>query len=152
MRSGARRRGLSRPRAFTLIEVLTYRRLGHAQHDNQSYQSAEEIERWAAENDPLDRFVATLAENGWVTSGTLARIDEEIAREIEAAVEEAEGSPMPEPETVSRSAMRSTRRRMAGSARQASNRPPRRMSRCASNEPVRPLGKRKLCGLARRYA
>jgi TPP-dependent pyruvate/acetoin dehydrogenase alpha subunit len=82
----------------TLVEVLTYRRLGHAQHDNQSYQPAEEIERWAAENDPLDRFVATLTENRWAEPGELARIDEEIAREIEEAVEEAEASPMPEPE------------------------------------------------------
>jgi pyruvate dehydrogenase E1 component alpha subunit/2-oxoisovalerate dehydrogenase E1 component alpha subunit len=98
---GAARRAVERARAgegVTLIEVLTYRRLGHAQHDNQSYQPADEIERWAAENDPLERYVATLTENRWAGPGELARIDEEIAREIEEAVEEAEASPMPEPE------------------------------------------------------
>jgi TPP-dependent pyruvate/acetoin dehydrogenase alpha subunit len=36
---GAARRAVDRARAgegVTLIEVMTYRRLGHAQHDNQS--------------------------------------------------------------------------------------------------------------------
>src|SRR5689334_24247918 len=36
----------------TLIELMTYRRKGHAEHDNQSYVAPGEIERWAAENDP----------------------------------------------------------------------------------------------------
>src|SRR6185503_3711104 len=31
----------------TLIELLTYRRKGHAEHDNQSYQSQEELDEWA---------------------------------------------------------------------------------------------------------
>ncbi len=36
----------------TLIELMTYRRKGHAEHDNQRYVPAGEIERWAGENDP----------------------------------------------------------------------------------------------------
>jgi TPP-dependent pyruvate/acetoin dehydrogenase alpha subunit len=98
---GAARRAVERARAgegVTLLELLTYRRLGHAQHDNQSYQPAEEIERWARGNDPLDRFAATLTGNGWAEPGRLAEIDEEIDRELDAAVEEAEVSPLPEPE------------------------------------------------------
>jgi TPP-dependent pyruvate/acetoin dehydrogenase alpha subunit len=42
----------------TLVELVTYRRKGHAEHDNQSYVPEGEIERWAAENDPVDRYVA----------------------------------------------------------------------------------------------
>jgi pyruvate dehydrogenase E1 component alpha subunit/2-oxoisovalerate dehydrogenase E1 component alpha subunit len=98
---GAARRAVERARAgegVTLLELLTYRRLGHAQHDNQSYQPAEEIERWASGNDPLDRFVATLTRNGWAEAGRLAEIDAAIDRELDAAVEEAEASPLPEPE------------------------------------------------------
>src|SRR6059036_673532 len=34
------------------IEVKTYRRKGHAEHDDQSYQPKDEIERWATTNDP----------------------------------------------------------------------------------------------------
>src|ERR1041385_1524100 len=36
----------------TLIEVITYRRKGHAEHDDQSYVPAGEIDRWAEQNDP----------------------------------------------------------------------------------------------------
>ena len=98
---GAARRAVERARAgegVTLLEVLTYRRLGHAQHDNQSYQPVTEIERWAAENDPLDRFVARLRKNRWATARDLSRIDDRVASEIETAVEEAEASPLPEPQ------------------------------------------------------
>ena len=44
----------------TLVELITYRRKGHAEHDNQSYVPAGEIERWARENDPIDRYLAVL--------------------------------------------------------------------------------------------
>src|SRR5215208_2617706 len=47
-------------RGVTLVELMTYRRKGHAEHDNQSYVPAGEIDRWAAENDPLDRYVHRL--------------------------------------------------------------------------------------------
>jgi pyruvate dehydrogenase E1 component alpha subunit/2-oxoisovalerate dehydrogenase E1 component alpha subunit len=97
----AARRAVERARAgegVTLLEVLTYRRLGHAQHDNQSYQPTAEIEKWAAENDPLDRYAATLTANRWATRRQLARIDAEVDAAIETAVEEAEASPLPDPE------------------------------------------------------
>jgi TPP-dependent pyruvate/acetoin dehydrogenase alpha subunit len=100
---GAARRAVDRARAgegVTLIEVMTYRRLGHAQHDNQSYQSVEDIERWAAENDPIDRYVATLLERGWATDDELARIRAAVDDELTAAVEEADASPLPEPEAA----------------------------------------------------
>src|SRR5438105_13720640 len=48
----------------TLIELMTYRRKGHAEHDNQSYVPAGEIDRWAAENDPVDRYIKRLLEEG----------------------------------------------------------------------------------------
>src|SRR5689334_24464874 len=46
----------------TLIELMTYRRKGHAEHDNQSYVAPGEIERWAAENDPVDRYLVVMRE------------------------------------------------------------------------------------------
>jgi TPP-dependent pyruvate/acetoin dehydrogenase alpha subunit len=98
---GAARDAVARARrgeGVTLIEVMTYRRLGHAQHDNQSYQATDEIDRWATTNDPLDRYAATLVERGWADETKLAAIDAEIEAELDRAVEEAEGSPLPEPE------------------------------------------------------
>jgi pyruvate dehydrogenase E1 component alpha subunit/2-oxoisovalerate dehydrogenase E1 component alpha subunit len=100
---GAAKRAVDRARrgeGVTLLEVMTYRRLGHAQHDNQSYQPVDEIERWAQENDPIDRYVRTLLENGWATAEELAEIDAVVDRELDAAIAAAEASPLPEPETV----------------------------------------------------
>ena len=94
----AARRAVERARAGegpTLLEVVTYRRLGHAQHDDQSYQPREEIDRWARDNDPLDRYVAALREGDVVDVDDLREVDEIVATEIEAAVDEAERSPLP---------------------------------------------------------
>ncbi|HEY0036801.1 MAG TPA: thiamine pyrophosphate-dependent enzyme, partial [Longimicrobium sp.] len=77
-------------------EVNTYRRKGHAQHDNQSYVDPAEIEQWATTNDPVDRFVAELTRNAWASADELAAIDAEIDAELEATIAEAEKSPLPD--------------------------------------------------------
>lgn len=81
----------------TLVELITYRRKGHAEHDNQSYVPAGEIERWATENDPIDRYVRVLREHEGVSDDDLRGIDDRVRAEIDAATDEAELSPMPEP-------------------------------------------------------
>jgi TPP-dependent pyruvate/acetoin dehydrogenase alpha subunit len=80
----------------TLIELITYRRKGHAEHDNQSYVPPGEIDRWASENDPIDRYVKSLLSEG-VNQSDLEGIDTRVTEEIDAATDEAESSPMPEP-------------------------------------------------------
>jgi pyruvate dehydrogenase E1 component alpha subunit/2-oxoisovalerate dehydrogenase E1 component alpha subunit len=87
-----------RGEGVTLIELVTYRRKGHAEHDNQSYVPAGEIERWATTNDPLDRYVRVLLEEEHVPSGELKSIDERVGDEIDRATAEAEASPLPDPE------------------------------------------------------
>jgi TPP-dependent pyruvate/acetoin dehydrogenase alpha subunit len=86
-----------RGEGVTLIELMTYRRKGHAEHDNQSYVPAGELDRWARENDPLDRFTTVLTANGGVTSAELERLDARVVAEIDKATDEAEASPAPEP-------------------------------------------------------
>lgn len=86
-----------RGEGVTLIELMTYRRKGHAEHDNQSYVPPGEIERWARENDPLDRFSRTLTARGDVAPEELERLDARVAAEIEEATHLAESSPAPEP-------------------------------------------------------
>ncbi len=49
-----------RGEGVTLVELMTYRRKGHAEHDNQSYVPAGEIERWEKENDPITRYIERL--------------------------------------------------------------------------------------------
>jgi TPP-dependent pyruvate/acetoin dehydrogenase alpha subunit len=79
----------------TLIELLTYRRKGHAEHDDQSYVPAGEIERWAAENDPLDRYLARLTDDLGVAPTELDAIDRRIRDEVDQATDLAERSPGP---------------------------------------------------------
>jgi TPP-dependent pyruvate/acetoin dehydrogenase alpha subunit len=81
----------------SLVELITYRRKGHAEHDNQSYVPDGEIERWARENDPIDRYQARLARDFGVTNEEIAEIDERARREVDEATEIAERSPAPEP-------------------------------------------------------
>ncbi len=64
-----------RGEGVTLIELMTYRRKGHAEHDNQSYVPAGEIERWAEENDPLDRYAQRLTGEEGVAAAELEAID-----------------------------------------------------------------------------
>jgi len=76
---------------------MTYRRKGHAEHDNQSYVPDGEIERWAAENDPVDRYVRVLTTELGVPQAELDAVDERVRREVDEATDVAEASPMPEP-------------------------------------------------------
>jgi pyruvate dehydrogenase E1 component alpha subunit/2-oxoisovalerate dehydrogenase E1 component alpha subunit len=93
------KRAVDRARAgggVTLVELITYRRKGHAEHDNQSYVPPGEIERWASENDPLDRYVKRLIDEGFEQS-EIEAIDARVKDEIDRATDEAEASPMPDP-------------------------------------------------------
>lgn len=80
----------------TLVELVTYRRKGHAEHDNQSYIPDGELDWWAEHNDPLDRYVARLTRDFKVPAARLAELDARVQREVDAATDEAERSPMPE--------------------------------------------------------
>ena len=94
----ATKRAVDRARrgeGVTLVELITYRRKGHAEHDNQSYVPAGEIERWERENDPIARYLARLRESG-VSDETLAEIDARVIREIDEATDLAEQSGAPE--------------------------------------------------------
>jgi pyruvate dehydrogenase E1 component alpha subunit/2-oxoisovalerate dehydrogenase E1 component alpha subunit len=86
-----------RGEGVTLIELVTYRRKGHAEHDNQSYVPAGEIEWWEKNNDPLDRYIAVLLDEVGVKRAELEEIDARVQREIDEATDLAEQSPMPEP-------------------------------------------------------
>lgn len=77
-----------------LLEVLTYRRLGHAEHDDQHYVPAGEIESWEA-RDPLVRFENRVLENGWLDEALLAGVREKVEGMVDRARAEAEASPMP---------------------------------------------------------
>ena len=86
-----------RSEGVTLVELMTYRRKGHAEHDNQSYVPAGELDRWARDNDPLDRYVQRLTGSEGVATEELEAIDARVRTEIDDATDVAERSPPPEP-------------------------------------------------------
>ncbi len=85
-------------RGTVLIEAKTYRRKGHAEHDDQRYVTEGEIEWWEKNNDPVDRFERFLVEQKVATKDKLDEITAGVQREIDEDSEWAESSPMPEAE------------------------------------------------------
>lgn len=81
----------------TLIELMTYRRKGHAEHDNQLYVPPGEIERWAAENDPVDRYLKRLRDEFGFADAEIDGVDARVRDEVDRATAEAEASPPPVP-------------------------------------------------------
>src|SRR2546425_1594575 len=58
-------------RGAVLIEAKTYRRKGHAEHDDQRYVPEGEIEYWEKHNDPVDRFERLLLDQKVATKESL---------------------------------------------------------------------------------
>lgn len=72
-----------------LLECRTYRFRAHSMFDTQAYRSRGEIEQWR-QRDPIERLRAWMGDNHLLTESDGARIDAELAAEIEAAVAFAE--------------------------------------------------------------
>ncbi|HEX8369306.1 MAG TPA: thiamine pyrophosphate-dependent dehydrogenase E1 component subunit alpha [Pyrinomonadaceae bacterium] len=79
-----------------LIEAMTYRRKGHAEHDNQSYVPAGEIDFWAQNNDPIDRFERFLTTEKFASEKELNEIVAEVSAYLEAELAIAEEAGAPE--------------------------------------------------------
>jgi TPP-dependent pyruvate/acetoin dehydrogenase alpha subunit len=79
----------------TMIEALTMRMHGHAAHDDMKYVPKEKVEEWQAK-DPIDLQVRR-AEAAGVD---VAALRADVKAEIDAAVETALESPMPDGETA----------------------------------------------------
>ncbi len=80
-----------------LIEAKTYRRKGHAEHDDQRYLPSGELDEWERK-DPIDRYERHLISQNVATREKLNEIMADVQREIDEDVEWAESSPMPESE------------------------------------------------------
>jgi TPP-dependent pyruvate/acetoin dehydrogenase alpha subunit len=79
----------------TLIEALTMRMHGHAAHDDMKYVPNEKVEEWRAK-DPIDRQERRLQALAVDTQA----VRDEVKALIDAAVEEALKSPMPDGATA----------------------------------------------------
>ncbi|WP_173434290.1 pyruvate dehydrogenase (acetyl-transferring) E1 component subunit alpha [Allosalinactinospora lopnorensis] len=75
------------------LELRTYRFRAHSMYDSDRYRDKAEIEAWK-ERDPITALVSRGRADGELTDEGLAALEEEIAVEIERAVEAAEAAPM----------------------------------------------------------
>jgi len=80
-----------------LIEAKTYRRKGHAEHDDQRYLPTGELEFWE-KRDPVARYERHLLAQHVATREQLDEIIADVKREVDEDVAWAESSPMPDAE------------------------------------------------------
>jgi pyruvate dehydrogenase E1 component alpha subunit len=83
----------------TLLEVRTYRFMGHSMSDPGSYRTRAEIEKHQ-ERDPVKLFSASLKEEGILDDAGFAEIEKSVAEQVERAVRFAEESPQPSPDEM----------------------------------------------------
>jgi pyruvate dehydrogenase E1 component alpha subunit len=83
----------------TLLEIRTYRFMGHSMSDPGNYRTRAEIEKYQ-ERDPIKLFSASLLEEKIVDQKTLDDIDHKVREVVEDALQFAEASPLPDPEEL----------------------------------------------------
>jgi pyruvate dehydrogenase E1 component alpha subunit len=82
-----------------LVEAVTYRFRGHSMADPEEYRSKEEVAQWR-ERDPIPRFGDLLEREGVLDVAGRETIEREAAERVERAVEFADASPFPAPESL----------------------------------------------------
>jgi TPP-dependent pyruvate/acetoin dehydrogenase alpha subunit len=83
----------------TLLECVTMRMHGHAEHDPADYVPREMHEEWLAK-DPVEQYAKKLAELGYATEEELAAVREECRQAAIAARRTVLSDPMPDAEGV----------------------------------------------------
>ena len=83
----------------TLIEVRTYRFMGHSMSDPGNYRTRAEIEKYQ-ERDPLKIFAATLREEKIVSDKEYEAMEKSVMEEVEHSLRFADESPLPAPEEL----------------------------------------------------
>ena len=83
----------------TLLEVRTYRFMGHSMSDPGNYRTRAEIEKYQ-ERDPIKVFSDSLREKGVLDDQALAEMEKRVREEVERSLKFAESSPEPAPEEL----------------------------------------------------
>jgi len=81
-----------------LLEIVTYRFMGHSMGDPERYREKQEVEKWK-EDDPIGIFRKALQAKK-VAASKLDEIEARAMQDAEKAVEFAEASPEPAPEAL----------------------------------------------------
>jgi pyruvate dehydrogenase E1 component alpha subunit len=90
-----------RPAAPTLLEIRTYRFVGHSMSDpiHGHYRTKEEVEAHR-KRDPIALWAERLRAEGILDDATMEKMDEEVKAEVQDAYEFADQSPDPAPEEL----------------------------------------------------
>jgi pyruvate dehydrogenase E1 component alpha subunit len=80
----------------TLLEVRTYRFMGHSMSDPGNYRTRAEIEKHQ-ERDPIKLFTSSLKEAKVLDDKTIEQMEQQIREEVDRAVRFADESPEPDP-------------------------------------------------------
>ena len=83
----------------TLLEVRTYRFMGHSMSDPGNYRTRTEIEKHQ-ERDPIKLFTASLFEKDILTDDRLAVMEKEVREQFDHAARFADESPEPDPKEL----------------------------------------------------
>jgi TPP-dependent pyruvate/acetoin dehydrogenase alpha subunit len=85
----------------TLLECKTYRFYDHVgvRGMGLNYRTDEELAKWQ-KRDPITLLEAALAEQGILSPENAARIHEEVLADVQAGIEFAEASPLPDPSAL----------------------------------------------------
>src|SRR2546422_9467629 len=84
---------IRRPPRSTLFPYPT---LFRSQH----YVPKEELDWWAKENAPVDRYVRQLLQHEWAEEGELKAIDARVKLEVAQATDACIDEPLPPPESA----------------------------------------------------
>jgi pyruvate dehydrogenase E1 component alpha subunit len=82
------------------LEITTYRFRGHSMGDPERYRKAEEVKHWQETNDPIGIYHKYLVDNTIASAEELAEQERKAEADVAAAVQFAESSPEPAPETL----------------------------------------------------
>jgi pyruvate dehydrogenase E1 component subunit alpha len=90
-----------RPAAPTLLEIRTYRFVGHSMSDpiHGHYRTKEEVEAHR-KRDPILLWSDRLKEDGLIDDAAIERIDTEVKAEVQDAYDFADQSPDPDPDQL----------------------------------------------------
>jgi TPP-dependent pyruvate/acetoin dehydrogenase alpha subunit len=83
----------------SLIEGVTMRMHGHAEHDSADYVPREMLEEWA-KKDPVELFEKVLLDNGVLDPDTAEKVRADARQRAIDARKKAMSDPMPDPSTV----------------------------------------------------
>ena len=98
----ATRRAVERARKTSqpfFLEAKTYRFRGHSVADPGKYRTKEEVQKWM-ERDPINVLGQRIQTLGIASAEQLRGLDDEAKAQVADAVEFAEQSPLPEPQSV----------------------------------------------------